>query len=301
MTALQGCGTALVTPFRAGGALDRAALERLVEWQVEEGVDFLLACGSTGEAQTLTPEERTLVVQSAVRIARGRAPVVAGATDNDTSRALAEARRMCDAGADYILSACPPYNKPSQEGLRRHFEAIADASSRPVILYNIPGRSAVNLLPSTTARLAQHPNIAGLKDSCGDMHQALEMLALRPAGFLVFAGDDWIALPLILAGAEGLISVASNAAPALMARLVRAARAGRLDEGRELGRMLLPLMDVHFIESNPAPIKAGLALQGRIENVLRLPLVPVSDASLARIRSEYERAGILHVEAGAHA
>lgn len=301
MTAPDGCGTALVTPFRAGGALDLAAFERLVEWQIEEGIDFLLACGSTGEAQTLGSDERAKVVQAAVKVARGRTPIMAGATDNDTGRAADEARRMCDAGADFILSACPPYNKPSQEGLRRHFEAVAEASSRPVILYNIPGRTAVNLLPATTARLAQHPNIVGLKDSSGDMHQSLEMLALRPAGFTVLAGDDWIALPLILAGAEGLVSVASNAAPALISRLVHLARAGQLDDARRLGKTLLSLMDVHFIESNPAPVKAGLALQGRIENVLRLPLLPVQEASLARIRAEYEKAGILHAEVSAHA
>lgn len=301
MTAPDGCGTALVTPFRTGGALDIAAFERLAEWQLEEGIDFLLACGSTGEAQTLGADERAKVVHAAVRVARGRAPIVAGATDNDTSRAVDEARRMCDAGADFILSACPPYNKPSQEGLRRHFEAIADASPRPIILYNIPGRTAVNLLPATTARLAQHPNIIGLKDSSGDMHQSLEMLSLRPKGFTVLAGDDWIALPLILAGAEGLVSVASNVAPALMTRLVHLARAGQLDEARRLGKTLLSLMDVHFIESNPAPVKAGLALQGRIENVLRLPLLPVQEASLSRIRAEYEKAGILHAEASAHA
>ncbi len=301
MTTPGGCGTALVTPFRSGGAVDLDAFARLVEWQIEEGITFLLACGSTGEAQTLSADERVRVVQTAVRVARGRVPIVAGATDNDTSRAAEDAMRMCDAGADFILSACPPYNKPSQEGLRRHFEAIADQSRRPVILYNIPGRSAVNLLPATTLRLAQHSNIVGLKDSSGDMHQALEILSLRPPGFTVFAGDDWIALPLILSGAEGLISVASNAAPALLTRLVQVARAGRLDEARQLGRKLLPLMDVHFVESNPAPVKAGLALQGRIENVLRLPLVPVQDATVARIRAEYERAGILHSEAATHA
>ena len=214
MTRLQGCGTALVTPFSDDGGLDLPALRSLVEWQIAEGIDFLVPCGSTGEAQTLDDGERERVVATTVEVAAGRVPVMAGATSNDTARAVAETRRMCRLGVDYILSATPYYNKPSQTGLERHFAAVADASTRPVVLYNVPGRTAVNLAPSTALRLAQHGNVAGIKEASGDLHQIMLVLRDRPSDFAVLSGDDWLAFAVVMAGGDGLISVVSNEVPA---------------------------------------------------------------------------------------
>ena len=292
MTKLRGCGTAIVTPFAPGGAVDDAALADFVAWQVDEGIDFLVPCGSTGEAQTLDDEERVRVVRRTVAVASGRVPVVAGATDNDTRRAVDETKRMCDAGADYILSACPYYNKPTQDGLRRHFEAVAEASGVPVVLYNVPGRSGVNMLPATVMELARHDRVVAIKEASGDMHQALELLRLRPEGFSVLSGDDWMALPLVASGGDGVISVASNEVPGPMSRLVRHALAGELDAAQRLLWTLLPLLDLNFVESNPIPVKGALALMGRAGNVLRLPLVPASPATLARLADELGRLGI---------
>lgn len=284
MTRLQGCGTALVTPFTDAGDLDLGALRALVEWQVAEGIDFLVPCGSTGEAQTLDDAERERVVATVVEAAGGRVPVMAGATSNDTARAVAETRRMCRLGVDYILSATPYYNKPTQEGLHRHFSAVADAADKPVVLYNVPGRTAVNLMPSVALRLAGHGNVAGIKEASGDLKQVMELLSARPEGFAVLSGDDWLTLPLVTAGGDGLISVTSNEAPAAMTQLVHLALSGDLDAARHWHYRLLPLMDANFLETNPAPVKAALALMGRIRNVLRLPLVPVSDATCTALR-----------------
>src|SRR3954453_22569814 len=207
MTRLQGCGTALVTPFTESGALDIRALRALVEWQIAEGIDFLVPCGSTGEAQTLAEHERDKVVATVVETAAGRVPVMAGATSNDTRRAVDETRRMCALGVDAILSPPPYYNKPPQDGLVRHFQAVADASTRPVCLYNVPGRTAVNLLPATALELAEHPNVLGIKEASGDLRQIMETLRRRPADFAVLSGDDWLAFPVAAAGGDGLISV----------------------------------------------------------------------------------------------
>ena len=292
MTTLAGCGTAIVTPFTDDGAVDWPALRGLVEWQVAEGIDFIVACGSTGEAQTLTDDERARVVSVAQEVAAGRVPVMAGATSNDTHRAVEEVRRMCDAGADLILSASPYYNRPTQDGLIRHFEAVAEASARPVVLYNVPGRAGVNLLPVTAAALAAHENVVGIKEAAGDMHQALELLRLRPAGFRIFSGDDWMALPLCACGGDGLISVASNELPRELTELVRLARNGDLTGARVLQWKLQPLLDANFVESNPIPVKAALAAMGRIRNVLRLPLVPAQAATVARLRQELARLNV---------
>ncbi len=292
MTTLRGCGTAIVTPFTRDGRVDLPALRALVQWQVAEAIDFLVPCGSTGEAQTLEEAERVAVVATVVEEAAGRVPVVAGATHNDTRKAVAETRRMCEAGADYILSACPYYHKPTQGGLDRHFREVADASARPVVLYNVPGRSGVNMLPATTAALAEHGNIAGIKEASGDLHQCLELLRIRPPGFRVYSGDDWMALPLIACGGDGLVSVASNEVPGPLGRLVRHALMGHLDDARALQAQLLPLLDLNFIESNPIPVKAALWLMGRCEHALRLPLTPASEATLARLREELRRLDI---------
>ncbi len=292
MTRLQGSGTALVTPFTDGGEVDFAALRALVEWQIGEGIDFLVPCGSTGEAQTLDEGERERVVGAVLETATGRVPVMAGATSNDTARAVAETRRMCRLGADYILSATPYYNKPTQEGLYRHFTAVADASDKPVCLYNVPGRTAVNLRPDTALRLAEHPNVIGIKEASGDLKQIMELLRARPERLAVLSGDDWLAVPLAAMGGDGLVSVISNEVPGPMTAVVHLALAGELDSAREWHYRLLPLMDANFLETNPAPVKAALALMGRIRNVLRLPLVPVTAATLAALREALERVGV---------
>lgn len=283
MSTLRGCGTALVTPFTGDGGLDLAALERLVEWQIGEGINFLVACGSTGEAQTLSAAERQTVVETVVAAAKGRVPVVAGATDNDTSRAVAETRAMCRLGVSAILSAAPYYNKPTQGGLLRHFGAIADAGDRPVIVYNVPGRSAVNIAPATVLELARHPNVVAVKEASGDIIQMMRIIRERPDGFLVLSGDDPLTVPLAAMGGDGIISVVSNEIPALMVEMTRLALAGDLAAARAIHYRILPFIDANFIETNPAPAKCALAAMGRIENVLRLPLVPVSAASRTTI------------------
>lgn len=292
MTSMRGCGTAIVTPFQPDGSLDLPALRALVDWQVAEGIDFLVACGSTGEAQTLAAEERATVVRTVIEAVAGRVPVMAGATDNDTRRAVEETRRMCDLGADFILTAGPYYNKPTQEGLFRHFTDVADASTRPVCLYNVPGRSAVNLLPETVLRLAAHPRIGAIKEASGSVEQAMHIIQGRPDGFLVLSGEDSLVLALAAVGAEGLISVASNEIPRDMQRLTALAVEGRLGEARALLYRLLPLLEANFIETNPAPVKAALAAMGRIHDVLRLPLVPLSAPRRPALLAALSRAGV---------
>lgn len=292
MTRLQGCGTALVTPFTEPGLIDFPALRALVDWQIAEGIDFLVACGSTGEAQTLDDMERQRVVAAVVEVAAGRVPVMAGATSNDTARAVEEARRMCGVGVDYILSATPYYNKPTQEGLYRHFMAVADAATKPVCLYNVPGRTAVNLQPSVALKLARHPNIMGIKEASGDLKQVMDILGERPDDFTVLSGDDWLTLPVITAGGDGLISVVANEVPAAMTALVHLTLSGNLHHARTWHYRLLPLMDANFLETNPAPVKAALHLMGRIQNVLRLPMLPVNEATSAALRSALKSAGV---------
>ena len=295
MTRLQGCGTALVTPFTDSGQVDFAALRALVDWQIAEGIDFLVACGSTGEAQTLDDSERERVVAAVVEVAAGRIPVMAGATSNDTARAVDETTRMCRLGADFILSATPYYNKPTPEGLYRHFMAVADAATKPVCLYNVPGRTAVNLTPALALRLAGHPNVMGIKEASGDLKQVMDILRQRPDGFAVLSGDDWLTLPVIAAGGDGLISVASNEVPAAMTALVHLLLSGNLENARTWHYRLLPLMDANFLETNPSPVKAALHAMGRIHNVLRLPLLPVSESTNAALRVALREAGVAGV------
>ncbi len=291
-TALGGCGTAIVTPFAPDGSVDVEALRKLAAWQVEEGIDFLVPCGSTGEAQTLSAEERMLVVRTVVETVAGRVPVMAGATHNDTREAVAEARRMSGLGVTWLLSATPYYNKPTPEGLVQHFTAVADAATVPVCLYNVPGRTAVNLRPETVLRLAEHPNIRGIKEASGDLPQVQHLLLGRPEGFAVLSGEDNLTLAVMAAGGDGLISVASNEIPALMTRLVQLARRGRMAEARELFYQALPLLEANFLETNPAPVKAALAAMGRIENRLRLPLVPLSEPRRAPLLAALREAGV---------
>jgi 4-hydroxy-tetrahydrodipicolinate synthase len=295
MTRFQGCGTALVTPFTEPGLVDFPALRALVDWQIAEGIDFLVACGSTGEAQTLDDGERERVVAAVAEVTAGRVPVMAGATSNDTARAVDETKRMCRVGADYILSATPYYNKPTQEGLYRHFMAVAEASTKPVCLYNVPGRTSVNLTPRIALKLARHPNVMGIKEASGDLKQVMDILGERPDDFTVLSGDDWLTLPVITAGGDGLISVASNEVPAAMTALVHLLLSGNLENARSWHYRLLPLIDANFLETNPAPVKAALHLMGRIQNVLRLPLVPVGESTRAALRTALASAGVTDV------
>ncbi len=281
---LRGCGTAIVTPFTVAGEVDEAALGRHVAWQLERGVDFLVPCGSTGEAQTLSPRERRRVVELTLEGVAGRVPVVAGVSGNDTARTVAEVREVSGSGVDAVMVVTPYYNKPTQGGLERHFTAVADASARPILMYTVPGRTAVHMAPDTVLRLATHPNILGIKDATGDLHWAMSVLRSRPARFAVLSGEDGIALPHVACGGDGLISVVANVVPGEMVRLVHAGLEGDLAAARTLQLRLLPLVDALFRETNPIPAKAALHLLGRIQNELRLPLVPASSATVELLR-----------------
>jgi 4-hydroxy-tetrahydrodipicolinate synthase len=291
---LRGCGTALVTPFKADGSLDEAALRQLVRWQVESGIDFLLPCGTTGETPTLSHDEWHRVIDVTIETAAGRVPIMAGATSNNTREAVAKAQEISvRAGVDYVLTATPYYNKPTQEGVYRHFLAIAEASVKPLVLYNIAGRTGTNIETSTLLRLAEVPNIAGVKEASGNIAQIAEVCAAVPEDFLVFSGDDAITLAVIGLGGVGIISVVSNEIPAEMARLTQAALANKWDTARLLFRKYLPLMQANFIESNPGPAKAVLAMMGRIEENYRLPLVPMKKENRAKLEKVAAEAGLL--------
>lgn len=282
---LKGCGTAIVTPFKEDLSIDEEALSRFVDFQVSEGIDFLVPCGTTGESVTLSPQEQRRVVETVIRTAEGRVRVVAGAGGNNTAHVVDTAREYEKIGAHALLSVTPYYNKPTQEGLFRHFKAIAESTSLPIILYNVPGRTAVNMLPETVARLAEVPNIIGIKEASGDISQIAEVIARVPEDFKVFSGDDSITLPTVALGGVGVISVASNEAPRQMTALTRACLENDWDEARRLNRELLPLMKVNFIESSPGPVKAALAMMGKIKEVYRLPMVPVTDQTRERLRA----------------
>ncbi len=292
---LRGCGTALVTPFKTGGEIDESALRALVAWQVESGIDFLVPCGTTGETPTLSKEEWLRVIDITIEVAGGRVPIVPGATSNSTRDAVEKARTVAARkGVDAILTASPYYNKPTQEGQYQHFKAIAEAVDKPLVLYNVPGRTGANLEPATLGRLAQIPNVAGVKEASGNISQIAEVFnAVRP-DFLVFSGDDSVTLPIISLGGVGIISVASNEIPAEMGALTRAALGNKWETARYLHRKYLPLMQANFIESNPIPVKAVLAMMGKIEEVYRLPLVPMKKENRAKLERIAAEAGLLH-------
>jgi 4-hydroxy-tetrahydrodipicolinate synthase len=283
---LSGCGTALVTPFRNDGAVDEAALVRLVDWQVEAGIDLLVPCGTTGEASTLSEAEHLRVAEIVAQTAAGRVPVFAGCTHNATSEAVARAKRLAKvAGLTGLLTANPYYNRPGQEGQYQHFRAIANAVDLPVLLYNIPSRTGVNLEAATTLRLAEITNIVGIKESSGNIAQITELVANAPRGFSVICGDDGLTLPVIAAGGAGLISVASNVIPAQMTQMVRAAIAGNWTTANEINDKYTKLMQANFCEPSPAPVKAVLALMSRCEDVLRLPMIPVTADSRTKLQA----------------
>jgi 4-hydroxy-tetrahydrodipicolinate synthase len=280
-----GCGTALVTPFRPDLSLDEEALRTLVRRQVMAGVNFLAPCGTTGESPTLSRQEHLRVVEITLEEARPRIPVLAGAGGYNTAQVIELARELERMGVDGILSVTPYYNKPTQEGLYQHYKAIATAVRLPVIVYNVPGRTGVNVEPATLKRLAEIENIVGVKEASGNIAQQARVLYEVPERFVVLSGDDAITLPLLALGGQGVISVASNLIPAEMTELVRSALQNDWSRARQLQRRYLPLMEVNFIESNPIPVKAALALMGLIAPVWRLPLVPPQPANLEKIRS----------------
>ena len=291
-----GCGTAIVTPFRADGSVDAAALRALVNWQIDSGVDFIVACGSTGEAATLDEEEWLMAVGIVADAAAGRVPVWAGCTHNSTRTLLRYASRLRQVrGVNAVLSANPYYNKPSQEGQFQHFLALAQAvAPLPVTLYNIPGRTGVNLDPETVVRLAAAAgNIQAIKESSGKLPQIAELVHALPRGFRIFSGDDNMALGSIGVGAHGLISVASNEIPAEMSRMIRAALNNNWVEARELERKYARLIDANFWDSNPCPVKTVLNLMGRTTDHVRLPLVPPSAATRARLERLVGELGLL--------
>src|SRR2546423_5922547 len=299
---VRGCGTALITPFHQDGSLDEPSLRNLVAWQIESGIDFLVPCGTTGETPTLSHDEWLRVIDLTIEAASGRVPIVAGATSNSTHDAVAKAKEAAERpGVDAILTASPYYNKPTQEGQFQHFKAIAEAVSKPVILYNVPGRTAANIEPSTIARLSEVPNIAGVKEASGNLTQIAEICAAARPEFAVLSGDDAMTLPVIAVGGVGLISVASNEIPREMAEMTRAALNNDWNGARQILRKFLPLMQANFIESSPMPVKAVLAMMGRIEEAYRLPMVPVRRDTRSRLRKIAADAGLIAKAAAAAA
>jgi 4-hydroxy-tetrahydrodipicolinate synthase len=290
-----GCGTALVTPFGSDGNVDQAAVKRLARRQIDAGVHFLVPCGTTGESPTLSLEERVRIVELVAAEAGGRVPVLAGAGGYDTREVIEAANRMRAAGASGLLSVTPYYNKPSPEGLFQHYRTIAEAAGIPIVVYNVPGRTGVNVDPATLGRLATIPGIVGVKEASGNMGQICEIARSVADDFILLSGDDALTLPIMSVGGHGVISVASNGLPAEMARMVELAEAGDFACARLLHNTLMPFMTVNFVESNPIPIKAAMAMMGLLEDRYRLPLVPPRQASRERIAAVLESlAGAVH-------
>jgi 4-hydroxy-tetrahydrodipicolinate synthase len=288
-----GCGTALVTPFRKDLSLDEETLRRLLRRQILAGINFLVPCGTTGESPTLSHEEHLRVVAITLEEAKGKVPVLAGAGGYDTRHVIEVAREAERMGADGILSVTPYYNKPTQEGLYHHFKAIASAISIPIILYNVPPRTNVNIDPATLRSLSEIENIIGVKEASGNISQITQAIQQVPEEFLVLSGDDALTLPIAAMGGRGIISVASNEIPAEMTKLAQLCLAGNFAEARAMQRKWLPLLEVNFIETNPTPVKAAMAEMGLLEPVFRLPLVPPRTENLAKIRTVLESLGLL--------
>lgn len=292
---LRGCATALVTPFSSGGAVDETGLRRLVDYQVENGVKLIVPCGTTGESATTSEEEDRRIIEVVIAQARGRARVIAGTGSNSTKSAVEYTRAARQLGADAVLVVAPYYNKPTQAGLLAHFSAVAEsAGDLPVMLYNVPGRTACNLSAASTLELARrHQNVVAVKEASGDLAQIMAILKDRPPGFRVFSGDDAVTFALMAMGADGVVSVASNEAPALMSRLCELCLAGEWESARRLHFSLLPLMEANFIESSPAPVKAALEMMGLIDGRLRLPLVSVQESTRRRLADVLGELGLL--------
>lgn len=299
MTNLKGCGTAIITPFRKDESIDEAAFRRFIEFQINGGVDFLVACGTTGESVTMSEDEQARVVELTIECAAGRVPVVAGAGGYNTREVIEKIHRYEKLGVDAILSVTPYYNKPTQEGLYQHYKAIAAATALPIILYSVQGRTGVNLEPATVARLAEIKNIVAIKEASGNISQIAEIASLVSDDFKIFAGDDSVVLPVAALGGVGVISVASNLLPRQVSDLCRASVEGRLADARKLNNQLTPIFKVMFIESNPIPVKAALAMIGLIEEVYRLPLTPISEANRVKLEQVLSESGLLTMAAKA--
>ncbi len=288
-----GAGTALVTPFTTDGSLDERAFRRLVKRQIEEGIDVLVPCGTTGESATMTAEEQTRVIAITVEEAGGRVPVLAGAGANDTRLAIEKVKAAAGAGAHGILSVAPYYNKPTSEGFYRHFSAIADASPVPIVFYNVPGRTGSNIDAKTQLRLAQHPNICGVKEASGNLGQIMEVIRDAPQGFEVISGDDGLALAILAVGGKGVISVVANQIPRAMHDLVAAGLRGDFAQARRIHFKYLRLMNLNFIESSPVPVKAAMALMSLLGENYRLPLCPPTDATRETLNKELQALGLV--------
>jgi 4-hydroxy-tetrahydrodipicolinate synthase len=293
---IRGCGTALVTPFSEDGTLDVDALRGLVEFQLSEGIDFLVPCGTTGEAPTLEHEEYLGVVRVVTQEARGKVPVIAGAGGNNTKKVCSLVQDLQALGVQGILSVAPYYNKPTQEGLYQHFKTIADSTDLPVILYNVPSRTSSNILPETVARLAGISNIIGIKEASGSITQQMEVLRVVPPNFRVLSGDDAFTFPLMALGGAGVISVISNEIPRQMTNLAHLLLEGKYDEARKLNAKLLPLMQANFIETNPIPVKAGLAMMGKIKEVYRLPMCSMKPENRSKLEKVLAEQGLLQTQ-----
>ena len=297
-TAFTGCGTAMVTPFTGNGSLDETTLRSLVRRQIEQDIDFLVPCGTTGESPTLTRDEHLRVVGITVEEAKGRVKVLAGAGGYNTHEVIELARECASAGADGVLSVTPYYNKPTQEGLYQHYKAIAEAVKLPIIVYNVQGRTGVNVETATLARLAQIENIVGVKEASGNISQMAEVVTRVPEGFNVLSGDDAITIPLIALGGCGVISVVSNQIPREMTEMTRRANQGDFAGARELQKRFLPLFQVNFVESNPGPVKWAMHRMGLLEPVYRLPMVPPGEASRQKIEMVLKTVGLPEMTAG---
>jgi 4-hydroxy-tetrahydrodipicolinate synthase len=292
-TPFTGCGTALVTPFTRTGSLDEAAVRRLAVRQIDAGIHFLVPVGTTGESPTLTPAERVRIVELLVDEVRGRVPILAGAGGYNTKEVIQAAAEMKAVGADGLLSVTPYYNKPTQEGLYQHYRALAESTTLPIILYNVPGRTGCNMEPSTVTRLAAIANIVGIKEASGNMAQICEVCRSVPPEFIVVSGDDVMTVPMMAVGARGVISVASNQIPAEMSQMVEVAERGDFAGARAIHERIMPLMQINFIESSPGPVKSAMAMMGLIEETYRLPLVPPRLESKEKINRVLKDLGLL--------
>jgi 4-hydroxy-tetrahydrodipicolinate synthase len=290
---LAGCGTALVTPFNTDGSLDEGALAALVDWQIDEGIHFLVPCGSTGEAATMTPDEHRRTVEIVVKQAAGRVPICAGAGSNDTKKAIELSKAMRDVGATHLLHTSPMYNKPPQRGIVAHYRAIAEAVDLPIVVYNVPGRTGSNIEARTTLEMSKISGIAAVKEASGNLSQIADIIAGRSGEFSVLSGDDEMTLAVMALGGDGIVSVISNAVPKAMSQLCNEMHNGNVAAAREIHFKLLPWMRAAFIESNPLPAKAALAMMNRGKNVLRLPLVPLQASNESAVKAALKHAGAI--------
>jgi 4-hydroxy-tetrahydrodipicolinate synthase len=290
---LRGCGTALATPFKANGGVDENALRNFVDWQVAQGIHFVVPCGSTGEAATMSADEHRRVVEITVEVVNGRVPVVAGAGSNDTQKAIALSKEMRDAGATHLLHTSPMYNKPPQRGIVAHYKAIADAVDLPIMLYNVPGRTGSNVEAATTLEIAEHANVTAVKEASGNLAQIAEIIRNKPESLTVLSGDDGLTLAVMAEGGDGVVSVTSNVVPRLASRMVELFDEGDTVGARAIAHRLAQWTAAAFVESNPMPVKAALAALGRMENVVRLPLVPLAESNMSKVTAAIKAAGAL--------